>query len=538
MGNRSGALDPESLLGLVFAGSDMVFEIDDQGRIGLALGAVKSLTGVAPDALSGRGWEGLFAPDDHDLLNAVLAGIASGERIGPLRVTLAQATAAQTVHGASLSVFRLPGRAAPVLSCALSRGPVGAPAALNDRGLLPSREFDAVAAGLLQEAKAAGLSVRLDLVELLGLDEALASLSPDEALSVRRQVAAAFRADTFAGVGAAEVATDRFALVRSAAVSPERIHDRLHEILGDAAKPVTVPLALTGRSEAQNLRAMRYALDRYIEDGATAAAKSFSAVVKRTLDEAGRFKAMMAKDALELAYQPVVALDSLALHHYEALARFDGDTSPGETIKMAEDLGMIADFDMIVVRSVAQALSRAPDLKIAANLSAHSIERPAFVAELLLITDKVPENRARLLLEITETQALQDLDRANIVIQELRKAGHAVCLDDFGAGAASLEYLRRLDVDFVKIDGRYIQALTASSRDELIVKHVVALCRDMGVTTIVEMVETAQSEQIARALGAHLGQGWRFGKPTGAPNYRPPAAPARGRRAGASEQWS
>ena len=162
---------------------------------------------------------------------------------------------------------------------------------------------------------------------------------------------------------------------------------------------------------------------------------------------------------------------------------------------------------------------------------------PGFVEALIQASTTAPSLPGRMLLEVTETHALPDLAKANRVIQALRARGHAVCLDDFGAGAASLEYLRCLDVDFVKIDGRYIQSLTAGSRDELILKHVVALCRDMGVETIAEMMETVESARLAEALGVGLGQGWRFGKPTAEPTYTIPRPVAAAKRSGARETW-
>ena len=174
---------------------------------------------------------------------------------------------------------------------------------------------------------------------------------------------------------------------------------------------------------------------------------------------------------------------------------------------------------------------------MAVNLSAVSLMRTRFI-NALLETTSASKLGPRLLFELTETQALSDLPAANRALQALRKNGHPVCLDDFGAGAASLDYLRHLEFDFVKIDGRYVQAAESQRADVTILRHVVALCEDLGVRTIAEMVETPETSSLIKKLGVGFGQGWLYGKP--APALPAPAArgftrPAR--RAGVVEQW-
>jgi EAL domain-containing protein (putative c-di-GMP-specific phosphodiesterase class I) len=177
--------------------------------------------------------------------------------------------------------------------------------------------------------------------------------------------------------------------------------------------------------------------------------------------------------------------------------------------------------------------------RIAANLSAHSLMIEGFLEEMLGLVGNAPDIRSRLILEITETRKINDLERANTLIARLRQAGHVVCLDDFGAGAASLDYLRRLEVDFIKIDGRYIQSMTEGSRDALVVKHLVALCRELGVATIAEMIETDGVARLSQDLGVELGQGWAFSTPLDKPKWKPPApAPKPARtRSGARDVW-
>ena len=128
---------------------------------------------------------------------------------------------------------------------------------------------------------------------------------------------------------------------------------------------------------------------------------------------------------------------------------------------------MILEFDLAAAKQVLAMLSQTDrSVKIAVNTSAISLITPRYVDELLKLTVSKPALRQRLLLEITETQKINDLPKANEVLTALRKAGHPVCLDDFGAGAATLEYLSHLEVDFVKIDveGHGHRALAGAMR--------------------------------------------------------------------------
>jgi EAL domain-containing protein (putative c-di-GMP-specific phosphodiesterase class I) len=548
----SGAADPEPpdralggeqvhrLLGLVFAAADLVLEVDGDGRIAFALGAAEGLAGRSDEALAGMDWTALVHDADRELLRSLMESLGPGERVGPLRVRLAHGGQDhRPPRQANLSLFRMPERASR-LSCALSLGGRdGIEIKRAPDGLVEAQSFPAAAAALVADAQRAGVPVRLDLVEMAGLSANLGRLEPDAAAAARGRLAAVLRAESYAGVGASEMALDRFALVRPAASPPDRLADRLAELAGPEIEPAVAELALDpGAAPALNARAVRFALDRFIAEGPAAAAAGFSATVGRLVSETTRFQSMLAAGTFSLAYQPVLNLADRSLHHFEALARFDGDSSPAETIRLAEALEMILDFDLAVARSVAKVVAKGPgELKVAMNVSAVSLLSPRFVGRLLEITAAEPLVRRRLLLEVTETSRLDDLAAADRIIAELRRAGYVLCIDDFGAGAASLDYLRQLTVDFVKIDGRFIQALTAGSREALVLRHIADLCRDLKVSTIAEMVETEEAALLARSLGVALGQGWAFGRPSAEPRWEPPGRLKSQRRLGAADQW-
>ena len=116
--------------------------------------------------------------------------------------------------------------------------------------------------------------------------------------------------------------------------------------------------------------------------------------------------------------------------------------------------------------------------------------------------------------EITESAQISDLEMANRFIQGLRKAGHQVCLDDFGAGSAALKYLHSLEVDVVKIDGQYIRSALTTNRYRAFLKAIVGLCRDLSISTVAEMVEDARCVEMLKVCRVEYAQGYMFGRPS------------------------
>ena len=116
-------------------------------------------------------------------------------------------------------------------------------------------------------------------------------------------------------------------------------------------------------------------------------------------------------------------------------------------------------------------------------------------------------------IEITETTQIKDLVRADRVLQNFRRKGIHVSLDDMGAGSSSFQYIRALNTDFVKIDGAYVRDVLNNERDKAILKSMVRLCADLKIGTIAEMIETKEQSSLLKSLGVDYGQGWLFSKP-------------------------
>ncbi len=112
----------------------------------------------------------------------------------------------------------------------------------------------------------------------------------------------------------------------------------------------------------------------------------------------------------------------------------------------------------------------------------------------------------------------------NNFIGILQERGFKVCLDDFGAGSASFQYLQKLHVDYLKIDGQYTRKLLTSQRDAVMVKNLARMCADLGVTVIAEFVETRGQASLLREMGVPLAQGFLYSKPLLKPDFDPEAA--------------
>ena len=216
---------------------------------------------------------------------------------------------------------------------------------------------------------------------------------------------------------------------------------------------------------------------------------------------------------------PVASLKDGHFHHYEALTRFreDAGESPFQLITLAEEVGVIAEFDLAVAERALQTIDAAkktgPFTPLAINVSGHSISDPVFCENLKkLLTEKFGYED-HLSLEITESAEITDLQGVNEAIQRFRRIGYKVALDDFGAGAASFDYLNSFDVDTVKFDGPVVKRAVATKKGKAFLASMATLCHEIQVETIAEMVEDQALAEFLGQCGIELGQGWHFGKP-------------------------
>jgi EAL domain-containing protein (putative c-di-GMP-specific phosphodiesterase class I) len=534
------------ILGLAFASADLLFEIDERGVITFAVGATSKVTGVGKVTLPKSSWRVLIEPSDQGRFQAMIDSLEATGRKGPVRCRLRDVPGLPPRY-ADLSACRLP-QLAPNISCALALAPDALKNAASDT-LMDRAGFEAAVSDLLLRAKDSGVDVELALVEVAGLAKAKMELSTEAAGALVEAIRDMMSQGAVAGA-ASQVEAERFALVRrrsTAAGDPLLGQVKAAgEAAGVVLDPTAAALPLGAGPDPGTLRALRVTLDHFIKEGAGAPGDLkavFGAALNATLKSARAFTELVDARDFKIAYQPVVDLTTRAVHHYEALVRFPDGGSPADTIRMAEDLDLIEELDLAVAEAVIATLKTEPaEVRIAVNVSGRSVLRPKFMDRLKRLTFGEKRLKDRLLFEITESATLANLELAETRIQSLRRDGFKVCIDDFGAGAASLAYLRNLTVDIVKIDGQYVRNLKDEGRDGAMIRHLTALCRDIGVKTIAEMVETEAALTLLKDMGVDMGQGYIFGKPvTDLPILRAPdpAVPLMkvARRRGVVDGW-
>jgi EAL domain-containing protein (putative c-di-GMP-specific phosphodiesterase class I) len=237
-----------------------------------------------------------------------------------------------------------------------------------------------------------------------------------------------------------------------------------------------------------------------------------------------RLRRALEEDLFAVHYQPIVSLADGHPSHYEALVRLadepDGRlVAPGRFLPAAERYGLVRDVDRLVLARVAALLGARKGgngkvgARVAVNMSALSVTDPTMLAHVERCLDDHGVDPSRLVVEITETAAISDMERARAFCEGVSALGCAVALDDFGAGFGSFQYLTRLPFDYLKIDGGFVRALPSSLNDQLVVQALVGLARGMGVSTIAEYVTDKPTMELLRRYGVDYAQGYELGRP-------------------------
>ncbi|MDK9694782.1 MAG: EAL domain-containing protein [Siculibacillus sp.] len=207
--------------------------------------------------------------------------------------------------------------------------------------------------------------------------------------------------------------------------------------------------------------------------------------------------------------------------HCEILVRMrdeDGELlSPGAFIPAAERYGLMAAIDRWVIRHVLHAHGAAilavPRLSVSINLSANSLEDPGLVEFLAAELERSALPPHRLRFEITETSLINNLTNAARLVAELRAAGYAIMLDDFGAGVSSFAYLEHFPTDYLKIDGGFVRKMKVNPIDRAIVESINDIGHKIGAVTVAEFVEDEETLEILREIGLDMAQGYHIAEP-------------------------
>jgi EAL domain-containing protein (putative c-di-GMP-specific phosphodiesterase class I) len=232
----------------------------------------------------------------------------------------------------------------------------------------------------------------------------------------------------------------------------------------------------------------------------------FGSILVRSLKE-GR---------LRLAFQPVIDPQTRVPVFHEGLLRLAdpaGEALPADrVIAVAEKLGLVRLIDKAVVELAVATLDAHPGARISINISGTTATDPRWFPEITAILARNGRAAQRLIVEITETVALGDLQDTTRFVRQLKELGVMVAIDDFGAGYTSFRNLRAMPIDMLKIDGTFCRDLAANADNRYFVRALIDLARAFGLRTVAEWVETEADAELLSAWGIDLMQGKLFGE--------------------------
>jgi len=238
----------------------------------------------------------------------------------------------------------------------------------------------------------------------------------------------------------------------------------------------------------------------------------------RTAELEADLLAALDRDEIEIAFQPQYALADDALVGAEALARWRhpgvGAIGAGALFAIAERADHVAHLSRhIAERALAAASAWPGGLRLSLNVTPADLAASGFAREFLRLLESSGFAPDRLTLEITEQVLLGDLERSAKVLDELKRAGIGIALDDFGGGFCNFRYLKLLPLDTLKLDRSMIEGIERDSRDRAVLRAIVALARALDLSVVAEGIETAEQRAIAAAEGCATYQGFLRSKP-------------------------
>jgi len=234
-----------------------------------------------------------------------------------------------------------------------------------------------------------------------------------------------------------------------------------------------------------------------------------------------QIRQMLADQRVDMHYQPILDLQSRTVTHHEALLRGrDEDNKLMNTAQLiiaAEQSGMIHRLDEQVITRVFEHLAllqqNGVQTSLAVNLSGRSFNNPNLVPHVRRSLAEFGVAPSSVIFEITETAALADIDASIQIMEALRSEGCRFALDDFGVGFSSLYYLKKLPLDYIKIDGSFVRNLTRESEHQVLISALVNVARAFNLHTIAEFVEDSLVLELLADLGVNYAQGYHIEKP-------------------------
>jgi len=521
----------DRFVALAFCWADFLLELDSDGVISFAGGPWQGLVGKAPKELCGMKLEDLVASKDRALMRSLLGVARRHGRIEDVDIRFqGQSKAGLPIGFAGYFLEDLKNHYFLAMRMSRTAGAglvAGGHVRQGGSNLFDADSFADILGGKIK----AGTTDdhQLTFINMPGLETIKSRMSEDEQADLSKALGLYLRANSIDGDSAAQIEKGKFGLVHANDLDISALEEQLAEVTRERdpnKEDVKIETATMGVDSAnvsgEDLaNGLLYAINQFKDQGTgtfniKTLQSNISGMVKDAANKVATFKSIVAGKKFSLVYHPIINVMTGAVHHYEALTRFQPGVSPFEIITMAEEMGLIPEFDLTVVEKGLEFLNTIPrnsTTSIAVNISGQSVANEMYVTKLHELLKKNKWAQGKLLFEITESAKMEDLEQANTFIQSLRKESYHVCLDDFGAGAASFGYLMSLEVDVVKLDGPVVKNAQNAVRGKALLESMATLCKNLGIQTIGEMVDDKYGLDFVRKCGIDFAQGYLFGEP-------------------------
>ena len=248
---------------------------------------------------------------------------------------------------------------------------------------------------------------------------------------------------------------------------------------------------------------------------------------RRRVDLETEIRSALRHDELITFFQPIISAVHGGVVGFEGLARWHhpgrGLLAPEHFIEVAEEAGLLRDLGARILHDACfqvtdwKCVQKGFSPRLSINLSAASLQDPALIERVADTLAASGFEARNLMLEVTETSLVRDVERAHDNIVNLKKLGVKLAVDDFGTGYSSLRYLRQFPVGMLKIDRSFVSGLGLNHDDNVIVETIIRMAASLGIQVVAEGVETADQQAILCGLGCDFLQGYLLGQPLDSP---------------------
>lgn len=522
----------DQFLAFSFAAADLLIEADADGKIISTLGASKNLTGHEDKDLRSTHWLEILTPKDQAYLKSSIALGIAGKRSGPFLVELAE-----TGKKALLSAISMPqsdhlhitiGLANELADMIVMDSP-----AKPTQQLLTRDELTTDFAQKIKDAQSLDKNVSMTLLDLGRSKAYVERIGKNEWQDLQEEIASSIQSVSYEGSSAGKVDDNKYTILHDDNFAIDGLTQQLATLTarkdptGEGLTPSdkTLKADLSQMSAKAATHSVFYTLQAFEEKGTKLNIETLSAGVEAYIENSAEkisdLKGFIDTKRFDLYFQPIINIGNNELSYYEILSRFShGNTQ--DWVLLAEQCGYAKDLDLAVIDKALNYIrykAGTTSAKFSVNISGQSISDSGFFDKLLYMLEPYDNIHERLSFEITESYQIDDIERVAQHVQALKERGFLIALDDFGAGSSSFDYLQKLDVDIVKIDGQYIRNIKASQKDMAIVKSVTSMCTSLGIKIVAEFIQDLETVKLLRNLGIEYGQGYYYARPRPAPDY-------------------